>query len=429
MKNLCTALLAAAIALVLQGCLGGSGNATFSDGYYRFVHISPGSDNLAIASNGTQIVPSLSYHSATPYLEFGWGTPQIKVTSATSGVTYVNATIPVGSDGHYTYFLFGGGASVTNYSLRDDVVDAPSGSFLLREIHLATGIGAVDFYLLAAGATVDAGTPITTANAYGIGTVFTPYTAGTYHLAVTPTGTKTVIYDSGNQVFTNNEKVSFVIFATGSGQLVNAALLPNDSTGTTNFVDNPASRMKVVSATTDVPVVDVLVDGTVTLADVPYGGVADYAQVAAGTRNLAIQPSSTPGAYVYNQNQTLSAGYDQSFASFSIQGTGSAGLIALQDNNLPPPSGRAKLRIVNAGSDATAYDAYANTTKLVSNLVQGSASAYQVLAPATYALAFNPTGTSTAATLLNASLVAGHVYTVYTFGRSGAVASVLTTDY
>ena len=101
----------------------------------------------------------------------------------------------------------------------------------------------------------------------------------------------------------------------------------------------------------------------------------------------------------------------------------------MPDNNLPPLSGKIKLRIVNASSDTTAYDAYANTTKLVSGLAQGTASSYQVLDAGTYALAFNPAGTATAATTVNATLEAGKVYTIYAYGRTGSAQAVLTNDY
>jgi len=429
MKSICTSLTAAALCLLLGGCLQSGGNQAFADGYYRFVHVSPGADTVAIAANGTSIVSSLKYHAATPYVELGWGTPQLTVQSASSGTTYVNTAIPVAGTAHYTFFLYGGGASSTGLSVRDDVSDAASGSFNLRDIHLATGIGPLDIYLLAPGSTVDASTPGFTAVAYGTSGVFTQFKAGNYDIVVTPTGTKEVIYDSGVQTFSGNAKATVVIFSAGSGKLVNAAVLLDDGSGTTTFVDNPSARYKFVSATTDVSLLDVLVDGSVTLAGVPYGGVAAYGPIAAGSRNFKIQSSYAPGSYLYDQAQSLNAASDNSLVAYSIQGTGGVGMLALPDNNLPPSSGKAKLRIVNAGSDATAYDVYANSTKLLSGIAQGTASPYQELDGATYTLSFSPAGTTSQAAALSAVLAAGHVYTVYTYGRSGSAAAVLTTDY
>jgi len=429
MKTICSALMAVALGLLLGGCLQGGGNQTFADGYYRFVHVSPGTDNVAIAADGTSIVPSLKYHAATTYVQLGWGTPAIKVQSASSGATYVDAKVPVAGAAHYTYFLYGGGSSPIALSLRDDTADAASGKFNLRNVHLATGIGALDVYLLPPGSTIDGSTPAFSGVAYASSSAFTQFANGDYNVVLAPAGSKEVIYDSGKQAFSGNSKMSLLIFATGSGKLVNAALLLDDGSGTTNFVDNPVARFKFVSATTDVPSLDLLIDGAVAFANAAYGSVSAYGPITAGGRNFKIQPSSAPGAYVYDQMQTMAAAYDHSLVAYSIQGTGNAGMFVLQDNNLPPPSGKVTLRIVNASSDATAYDAYVNVNKLLSGIAPGTASAYQALDGATYTLSFSPAGTTTQAATLTTALDAGHVYTIYVYGRTGSAAVVLTTDY
>ncbi len=255
------------------------------------------------------------------------------------------------------------------------------------------------------------------------------YLTGDYNIVLTPAGSKETIYDSGKQSLSQNSKVSLLIFATGSGKLVNAALLFGNDSGTTNFVDNPIARFKFVSATTDLKTSDVLIDGAVALANVPYGSIASYGAVTAGSRNFRIQASDAPGAYVYDHSQTLNAAYDHSLVAYSIQGTGNAGMFALQDNNLPPSSGRAKLRIVNAGSDGTAYDAYINYSKLLSGVAPATGSGYQEVDGATYAVTFSPAGTTTQAATLTAELDASHVYTIYVYGRNGSAAAVLTRDY
>jgi len=429
MKTMRWMLAAMAATYLLGGCLGQGDNETFSDGYYRFIHVSPYSDDVSISSNDNVIVPSLAYQNATSYTAFSWGTPGITVQSVSSGTTYVDQTIPVAGNGHYSYFLLGGGTSVAAYSLRDDVGDASTGNFYTRAINLATGIGTVDIYLLAPGASIEGSTATFTALGYGSATGFTLAAVGDYRFVATRTGSSEIIYDSGVQTFAQNAKTTLLIYATGSGALASGALLQNDSTGTTTFIANSAARYKFLGVATDANPVDVLVDNSVALADVPYGGQSDYGAVASGDRNIKIQPTSTPGAYLYDNTQAFAGGTDYSLAAYTMQGTGNVGLIAMQDNNLPPPSGKAKLRVVNASSDSTAYDAYAGSTLLVSNLAPATASAYQVLDPATYTLAFDPAGTSTPATSIAATLEAGKIYTVYAYGASGAASAEITADY
>lgn len=64
-------------------------------------------------------------------------------------------------------------------------------------------------------------------------------------------------------------------------------------------------------------------------------------------------------------------------------------------------SGKVKLRVVNASSDSTAYDAYANDGKVVSAITQATGSAYQELDSGTYILSFAPSGTTTQTTTLS----------------------------
>jgi hypothetical protein len=105
-------------------------------------------------------------------------------------------------------------------------------------------------------------------------------------------------------------------------------------------------------------------------------------------------------------------------------------LLALLDNNLPPLSGMANLRFVNAVSDGTAYDAYANDAVVLTNMGFATASPYQSLTAGTFSLGFAPTGTGQqAARLAGQQLAAGHVYTVFLYGRGAGVAAVLAQDH
>jgi hypothetical protein len=419
---------AAVLGLLLGGCLqGGSTNALY--GYVRFVNVSPGADSVTVTSDGATVVSSLAYGHATPYLPLGMGNHEFKALSTAGGTVYADAQFQVNETGNYTYFLYGGGSSTATLFAIDGAVESAAGYFSLRGINLATGIGALDVYLLAPGAAIDTATPAFGALAAGTKNTFTQFAIGDYNVVLTPAGTKEVVYDSGTKSYAADTKVSLLVIATGSGRLVNGALLVTDSGGTTIFIDNPRSRFRFVDATTDVPAVDVLVDGAVALANAAYGSVADYATLPAGSRSFRVEASSAPGAYLYDKSLTLNAGYDNSLVAYSIQGTGSIGVIALQDNNLPPASGKAKLRIVNAGSDDTAYDAYVNGSTIVSTLVQGTASAYQELAAGTYTVTLTQAGTSTQAAEVALPLDAGHVTTLYTYGRSGSTRIVPTTDY
>ena len=146
--------------------------------------------------------------------------------------------------------------------LADAVSDAASGKFNLRAVNVATGIGTVDIYLLPAGSTIDQVAPTFSGVAYGGTAAFTQFATGDYDLVVARAGSKDVIYDTGKQTMAAKAKVTLLVYATGSGKLVNGALLYSDTSGTTTFIDSSLARFKFVNAATDIGSVDVLVDGT-----------------------------------------------------------------------------------------------------------------------------------------------------------------------
>jgi hypothetical protein len=422
-------VIVAVVLALLQAACGGQGDSSKVNGNIRFVHVSTETDPVNISYDSTTVVSSLGYHGASTYQALDYGSHEIKVQSAASGAVYSDAQMTVVPAAFYTYLLYGGGSSMVTLVLADAVSDAASGKFNLRAVNVATGIGSVDIYLLSVGSTIDQVAPTFSGVTYGGTAAFTQFATGDYDLVVARAGSKDVIYEMGKQTMAANAKVTLLVYATGSGKLANGALLYNDTSGTTTFIDGLLARFKFVNAATDLGSVDLLVDGTAALANVPYGLLSAYNGIAAGSRNFKIQASSAPGAYVYNQNKTLGSGTDNSLVAYSVQGTGNAGLIALADNNLPPVSGKAKLRLVNASSDTTAYDAYVNFAKLLSGLAQGTASAYQQLDPGTYTVTFTPAATTTQAASVTLQLDAGHVYTVYTYGRVSSLAAVTTTDY
>ena len=427
-KTSMAALLLGAFGSLLGGC-GGGGGSSSGQAQVRLVHVSPGTDNVSVTFDSATAATSLKYHDATSYQTINEGTPELKIKSVATDATFVDTTVTLVKDTHYSFYVYGGASSVSVVQLSDETANAASGKFRLRFSHTATGLGSMDVYLLSAGSTVASSTPVYSGLAYATTSTLSDYSSGDFNIVLTPSGTKEIIYDSGKQKLAEKSKMTLLIFATGSGKLANVALVFDDGSGTTTFADSALSRFKFMNAGSDLQSADVLIDGSVTLANIPFGSQSSYGSISAGDRNVKIQASGTPGAYLYDQAQTFSAAYDYSLVAYSVAGTGAVSTFALQDNNIPPASGKAKLRVVNASSDSTVYDTYVNYSKFLSAVVQATGSAYQELDGGTYVLSFAPTGTTAqAATLTGQALDATHVYTVYVYGRSGAAAAVLVKD-
>src|SRR6185295_1315945 len=63
--------------------------------------------------------------------------------------------------------------------------------------------------------------------------------------------------------------------------------------------------VRVLHASPDAPNVDVLVDGTVVLTDVPYQSFSSYLTVPAGARNFKVRATASPSTVVINVTPTL----------------------------------------------------------------------------------------------------------------------------
>jgi trimeric autotransporter adhesin len=435
MRNIATfgslitkATVGTAFAILLAAC-GGGGNNNGSQASVRIVHVSPGTESITATFGGATAASQLKYHDATAYQGVNAGSVEFVVKGASSGSTLVDITVTLTAQTHYTFLIYGGGTSVSTASTVDDISTSSANNFNLRFSHGATGIGPLDLYLLPSGVSISDSAPAYTNLSYANVAGFFQFANGDYDIVLAPTGSKEIIYESGKQTLAEKSNVTVLAFSTGSGKLVNVALLLSDNNGTTTFVDNEQSRFKFIDASSTVSPANVLIDGSLAIAGIPYGAESSYSSIAAGGRNVRIEATSNPGTYVYDQSQTLAAGYDVSFVAYSASASSALNLVAFQDNNLPSASGRAKLRVVNASADSTAYDTYVNYTKLLSAVSPATASAYEELDASTYILSFAPAGSNTQTATLTAQMLnASHVYTVYVYGPSNAAAAVLVTD-
>jgi hypothetical protein len=108
---------------------------------------------------------------------------------------------------------------------------------------------------------------------------------------------------------------------------------------------------------------------------------------------------------------------------------GAQTVAALGDTNLPGTLGRARLRVVNAGSDVGPVDVLVNFAKVFSNIGNGAASTYIEELEDSYTITFDLAGTtSEILTVPAVALTAGRTYTMYLVGTAGQYGSILARD-
>jgi hypothetical protein len=450
------------LAVALSGCKITGNSASASQASLRLVHFDAGvgAINLTSTAAGNTPTPScpcdiqgVSFGGVSNYVNYDSGNSTIYTVALGDGsATLATDTFTLSANTDYTLILYGSIGNPGSMLLADTTINTPaSGTFEIRPVHVASGSGSLDFYVIP----VPAGTNPSTINITNAAPsfssfsltgvpLFVQYNAGTYVMFVTPANSKTILYESAPVTFNNGDIPTAAIYTTGSGTLVNVDLLyQNNSAGgsttanTVTPVPNLFSQFKVVNASPNIGSINVLntpAGGTTigAFSNVPFTGTSSYLLTPAGTNNLEVRATSNPNSDATAASENFAGSTDSSV--ILVGNAPNVSLIALTDDNLPPSLGDAKLRFVNVSPNAGPIDVQVNFAAVpaASALATNTASTYvnfvQNPLPG-YTITANITGTATTALTLNGvEVVAGGTYTIYIMGNAGALQGIITRD-
>lgn len=420
------------VSLALTGC-SKSGNKDQGNAQMRVVNAFSQAAALDVTVNSKPVVSGLPFQAEAPYTGIDTGTQTVTVGVTGASTSLINQSFNISANTNYTYVVFGPQTGVASALLSDAFSDPGDGFFAVRFVNAAAGPGALDLYVTAPGADLSATAPSAGNVAYGAASLFVSIANGaSFELRITPAGTKDVIYDSLPQTFAAHSGADVIALGKGSGKLANAVLLRHDDAGSGALVDNLLAQYKVINASLAPSPLNVFVDGSLQLSNIPYTGVSNYQRTTAGAHTFSIEATTTPGASLLTLTPTLSAATDTSIAL-----TGTAGALAglvLHDNNLPPPAATAAVRFVNVSADVASLDVFVNFSKQVSGLGANSASPYFNLSAAastgtSYEFDFNLAGTTSLVLKLpSVVLTAGHTFTIYVAGPASAPRGIVSQD-
>lgn len=400
----------------------------------RIANFIPDAPSISVQlGTNPPVITGMLFQQLTQYISVPSGSQDFMV-SANNGASFaINETLSMGS-GNYSYIVYGPVVSSTGLLVNENNLPTPnSGTFNFRVINVAAGIGPVDVYLTPAGTDINSTSPTVSNVALGNISFFIDVNAGSYELRATATGTKQVIYDTGSvQNFTNGSSYQAVVFTKGSARLVSVAMLNLDNNGTGQVTDNTLAEFKVINASAVGSALNVAVDGTIALSNIPFMGASNYVTTPAGSTTFTVQATATPGANLLTLVSTLASSTDTSLVLSGPAG----GLIplVLSDNNLPPPSLNARVRFVNVSPGLGPVDVYINFGLQISGLASNSGSGYiNETADATvgtaYEFDFNIANTTTPVLKLpGVTIIANHTYTIYVVGASSAPQGVVVQD-
>jgi hypothetical protein len=415
----------ALFALIAAGC-GNGGSGDSGSANIRFFNAIVDVASVNVTVGDTAAVAGLPFEGLTEYREFNAGNQEIKVTVPGGTSAIIDQLPNLGNDTNYTYIMYGT-ASAPGAQIVSDTVTLPSsGQFVIRATNAAFGSLPFDVYVTAPGASLDSLSPNISGVALNGTSAFATLTSGSLQLRLTLANSKQVIYDAGTIAFAGGAAYYVVGYTKGSGTLVNAALLDVNLAGSGRIANSTLAQFKMVHAAPGTAAINALVDGTVTLANIPYQNASGYVLLPSGAHTVTVETATSPGAVIAAAQAPFSASTD---TSIFVTGTpGAQAAVVLDDNNLPGTAGRARVRFVNAAVGVGAVDVLINFARRVSNLDPNAASSYLELTEDTYAIDFALAGTTNVVRSTSISVSANRTYTLYLVGTSGQLDDVLTRD-
>jgi hypothetical protein len=184
----------------------------------RVVHASPDAPDVDVLVDDASVLTDVPYLAASDYLEVPPGARNLKVNAAGTTTTVIDADVNLVDGTDYTVIASGLVAAIEPIVLEDDNSAPAAGNVKVRAIHGAASAPAVDIYVTAPGADLAAETPALANVGFGDVADYIEAPAGDYQVRVTPTGTKTVVIDSGTLTLASGQvRTAIAVDAAGGG--------------------------------------------------------------------------------------------------------------------------------------------------------------------------------------------------------------------
>jgi hypothetical protein len=184
------------------------------------------------------------------------------------------------------------------------------------------------------------------------------------------------------------------------------------------------AKVRVLHGSPDAPNVDVVVDGSKVLTNVPFGAISDYLTVPAGKHQVQVFATGTTTGAVIDANLTLDAG-----TSYTVAATNSVAKIEAQVIVDDPSAScdTAQVRAVHLSADAPAVDVAPHGSDasgaVVKSLTYPNNSGYLALPGGSYNLDVRLAGTTTVALALGDVAVKDcNSYSVFVIGSAASPA-------
>ncbi len=207
-----------------------------------------------------------------------------------------------------------------------------------------------------------------------------------------------------------------------------ALLPPGPATAATN------GYVRLAHLSPDTPAVDVYLrakEGTAkerVFPGVEYGALSDYLRLAAGTYTVAMRKAGAPSTEAPVLTTEVALGDGQAYTVAGVGRYADLGLKVIQDDLSLPPSGQAKVRIVQASVQAPVLDvAVRGGAGIADDVAFADTTDYRQVEPGRWTVRVQPAG-GTNASDLPCTLAAGSVYSLLILDAKAGLKAQLHRD-
>lgn len=401
--------------------------------WFRVVNLMPEQASLGVELDDESVFSTVAFETATSFVERDWSGSSVLDVNSASGSLLGRFTLSASQETHYSIVVYPiAGSAQAIYFQDEGYDDLDSGKFVIRSLLASSVLSAYDLYLTGVDESIASLVPtVSGVTAGSLSSFSDELSAGTYRLRLTPSGSKTVLFDS-TQSFGSGATYTLALFSRGSATLPTAMLLtPND--GGATVLPNSLSRLRVVQGTPDVAKTRVSLDGVTTYQSIPFGSATDYVTRTAGSRTLNFLDEDAGSDYA-SLSATLEGGRDYTLFTQGLASAATA--VAIENRHAPISSGTVRTSFINATGDQSAVDAIVNYQPLAASLARNSRSdAVELYASVQYDGAFYASANSAllssfkidtdSTTYDYETFVAGGDYSMAVVGTAGSYKSVV----
>jgi hypothetical protein len=368
-------ILLAAAATLLNGCDSGGGSDS-KKAQIRLVNVSTGYQSLDLYANKSGDddkvqTSAVGFETVSDYVKLDSDTYVVKFKR--NGITSTLLTLSsekLTDESHATYIAYGSTGRFATVKIDEDVSDADDGKTKVQLVNLSEA-GLVDVYFTDDDVALPDATPQFSQISTSPGT--STIVSGTYRLRVTGTGDTTDLRLDIPSVTLDSKKVTtYILTGTPGGVLVNAVVLPQQST--LSATHNSKARVRAANGISSGTRTSVAIGGLSLLSNQASGVINNkYGQIDAGSVAVALSVDGTP---VSIPNQNLAAGGDYTLLLWN-DSSGPQMTLVSDDNRLPSTSGNSKIRLMNGISTLGAPISLAvNFSSITGDIDLGMASDY-----------------------------------------------------